>query len=105
LRLTVPNVFGRLVVLPLLTKYLAAWPDIQVEVSFTDRVADIVEEGFDLAVRIAMTTSDTRLVSRLLAKYKAVLCAAILPIQAFRHLRGFADIVAQEKPEGLQRGA
>ena len=33
------------------------------------------------------------------------LSGAILPIQAFRHLCGFADIVAQEKPEGLQRGA
>jgi len=76
LRLTVPDAFGRLVVLPLLKKYLAAWPDIQVEVSFTDRVADLVEEGFDLAVRIGVTTSDTRLVSRVVARYKAVLCAS-----------------------------
>ncbi|MDK1373499.1 MULTISPECIES: LysR family transcriptional regulator [unclassified Sinorhizobium] len=76
LRLTVPDAFGRLLVLPLIGKYLAAWPEIQVEVSFTDRVADIVEEGFDLAVRIGVTTSDTRLVSRVVARYKAVLCAA-----------------------------
>jgi DNA-binding transcriptional LysR family regulator len=76
LRFTVPDAFGRLVVLPLLRTYLEAWPDIQVEVSFTDRLADIVEEGFDLAVRIGVTTSDTRLVSRVVAKYKAVLCAS-----------------------------
>ncbi|EYF04897.1 LysR family transcriptional regulator [Chondromyces apiculatus] len=76
LRLTVPDAFGRLVVLPLIKKYLEAWPDIQVEVSFTDRVADIVEEGFDLAVRIGVTTPDTRLVSRVVARYKAVLCAS-----------------------------
>lgn len=76
LRLTVPDAFGRLVVLPLLGKYLKAWPDVQVEVSFTDRLADIVEEGFDLAVRIGMTSPDTRLVSRVVATYKAVLCAS-----------------------------
>ncbi|XXY44351.1 LysR family transcriptional regulator [Sorangium sp. So ce269] len=76
LRLTVPDAFGRLVVLPLLRKYLEAWPDIQVEVSFTDRLADIVEEGFDLAVRIGEAPPDTRLVSRVVARYKAMLCAS-----------------------------
>jgi len=76
LRLTVPGAFGRLVVLPLLKKCLKAWPELQVEVSFTDRLADIVEEGFDLAVRIGVTNSDSRLVSRVVAKYKALLCAS-----------------------------
>lgn len=76
LRLTVPDAFGRLVVLPLLRRYLEAWPDIQVEVSFTDRLADIVEEGFDLAVRIGEAPPDTRLVSRVVARYKAMLCAS-----------------------------
>jgi DNA-binding transcriptional LysR family regulator len=76
LRLTVPDAFGRLIVLPLLKTYLAAWPDVQVEVSFTDRRADIIEEGFDLAVRIGGMSEDTRLVSRVVARYKALLCAA-----------------------------
>lgn len=76
LRLTVPSAFGRLVVLPVIRKFLSAWPDLQVEVSFTDRLIDIVEEGFDLAVRIGVTTSDTRLVSRVVARYKAALCAS-----------------------------
>jgi DNA-binding transcriptional LysR family regulator len=76
LRLTVPDAFGRLVILPLLEKYLRAWPDVQIEVSFTDRPADIVEEGFDLAVRVGEAPPDTRLVSRVIAHYKAVLCAS-----------------------------
>jgi DNA-binding transcriptional LysR family regulator len=76
LRLTVPDAFGRLVLLPLLQKYLEAWPDVQIEVSFTDRLADIVEEGFDLAVRIGSVNSDKQLVSRVVARYKAMLCAA-----------------------------
>ena len=76
LRLTVPDAFGRLVVLPLLKQFLSDWPDIQVEISFSDRVADLFEEGFDLAVRIGVTSSDNRLVSRVVAKYRALLCAA-----------------------------
>ncbi|WP_437779810.1 LysR family transcriptional regulator [Sorangium sp. So ce1097] len=76
LRLTVPDAFGRLVVLPLLRKYLETWPEMKMEVSFTDRQADIIEEGFDLAVRIGEAPPDTRLVSRVVARYKAVLCAA-----------------------------
>jgi DNA-binding transcriptional LysR family regulator len=76
LRLTVPAAFGRLLLLPLLAKYLAAWPDVQVEMSFSDRLADLVDEGFDLAVRMGVTAPDTRLVSRVVAKYQTVLCAS-----------------------------
>jgi DNA-binding transcriptional LysR family regulator len=76
LRLTVSDAFGRLIVLPLLEKYLRAWPEVQVEVSFTDRPADIVEEGFDLAIQVGATETDTRLVSRVIATYKARLCAS-----------------------------
>ncbi|MGH8081545.1 MAG: LysR family transcriptional regulator [Lysobacter sp.] len=76
LRLTVPDAFGRLVVLPLLGRYLEAWPEVQVEVSFTDRQADIVEEGFDLAVRIGGAAPDSRLVSRVVARYRTLLCAS-----------------------------
>ncbi|NOK02401.1 MULTISPECIES: LysR family transcriptional regulator [Myxococcus] len=76
LRITVPDAFGRLHVLPVLKEYLQTWPDVQVEVSFTDRVADIIEEGYDLAVRINVTSTDTRLVSRLVAQHRVFVCAA-----------------------------
>ncbi|MGO8506715.1 LysR substrate-binding domain-containing protein, partial [Rhizobium leguminosarum] len=50
LRLTVPDAFGRLVVLPLLEKYLRAWPDIQIE-AFLDNVGQAIGEvHFDLDV-------------------------------------------------------
>ncbi|NWB31280.1 LysR family transcriptional regulator [Pseudomonas gingeri] len=76
LRLTVPDAFGRLVLLPLLQQYLEEWPEVQVEVSFSDRMADIVEEGFDLAVRVGGANLDRQLVSRVVTRYRAVLCAA-----------------------------
>lgn len=76
LRLTMPDAYGRLVVFPLLRKYLAAWPEVRAEVSFTDRAADIVEEGYDLALRIGSAPPDSRLVSRVVARYRAVFVAA-----------------------------
>lgn len=46
------------------------------EVSFSDRTADIVEDGFDLAIRIGSANTDRQLVSRVVARYQALLCAA-----------------------------
>jgi len=96
LRLTVPDALGRLVVLPLLEKYLRAWPDIQVEVSFTDRPADIVEEGSDLAIRIDATASDTRLVSRVIATYRARLCASPSYLTERGEPRNIDDLAAHD---------
>ncbi|MBY5613321.1 LysR family transcriptional regulator [Rhizobium leguminosarum] len=96
LRLTVPDAFGRLVVLPLLEKYLRAWPDIQVEVSFTDRLADIVEEGFDLAIRVGATATDTRLISRVIATYKARLCASPSYLAERGEPRNVDDLVVHD---------
>ncbi|ANF85659.1 LysR family transcriptional regulator [Pseudomonas antarctica] len=76
LRLTLPDAFGRRVILPLLTTYLKAWPEVQVEASFTDRMADIVEDGFDLAIRIGGEHADRQLISRVVARYRALLCAS-----------------------------
>ncbi len=75
-RLTVPDAYGRLAILPLIGEYLAVWPDLQIEVSFTDRQSDIVEEGFDLAIRIGEAPQDTRLVSRVVARYGWALVAS-----------------------------
>src|SRR5690554_3485716 len=43
LRLTVTEAYGRIVVLPFLRKFLAEWPELDVEVSFTDRVVDLIK--------------------------------------------------------------
>lgn len=76
LRLTVPGSYGRLKVLPILHSYLAAWPNIQAEVNFSDRIIDIVEEGYDLSVRIGAVPTDTQLITRVIAHSSTILCAA-----------------------------
>ncbi len=52
LAVTAPVLFGRLYVLPGVVKYLQAYPDMEVEAVFLDRVVNLLEEGFDIAVRI-----------------------------------------------------
>lgn len=76
LRLTIPDAFGRMIVMPVLAQFLQDWPDVQVEVSLTDRLVEIVDEGWDLAIRIGVTQVDSSLVSRVVARYPIVLCAA-----------------------------
>jgi DNA-binding transcriptional LysR family regulator len=83
LKLTAPDAFGRLVILPLLQAYLATWPRLQVDASFTDRQVDLVDEGFDLAIRIGSAPADSRLISRVITRFKPVLCAS--PSYLARH--------------------
>ncbi|SMB41140.1 Bacterial regulatory helix-turn-helix, lysR family protein [Serratia proteamaculans] len=52
LRLTVSEGYGKMVILPFFQEFLQNLPGISIEVSFSDRVVDLIEEGFDLAVRV-----------------------------------------------------
>ena len=49
---TAPAMFGRLHVSPVMCRYLAANPDVIGELSLSDRIVNLVEDGIDLAVRI-----------------------------------------------------
>ncbi|MEO1207756.1 MAG: LysR family transcriptional regulator [Pseudomonadota bacterium] len=52
LRLTCSAEFGRIYVAPIMTEFLDSHPDMSAEVLMVDRIVDMVEEGFDVAVRI-----------------------------------------------------
>ncbi len=52
LRITCPNEFGRIYVAPILTDFLDAHQGVSADVLMVDRIVNMVEEGFDLAVRI-----------------------------------------------------
>jgi DNA-binding transcriptional LysR family regulator len=58
LRITAPIVFGRRHVLPLVTDFLAQYPEVSVRLALLDRPVDLVEDGLDIAVRIG-TLADT----------------------------------------------
>ncbi|MEM7701568.1 MAG: LysR substrate-binding domain-containing protein [Pseudomonadota bacterium] len=52
LRITSSHEFGRIYVMPILREYLGTYPDVSVDVVMVDRVVNLVQEGFDVAVRI-----------------------------------------------------
>jgi DNA-binding transcriptional LysR family regulator len=75
LKVSAPFSYGVLRLAPLWGGFLAAHPQIQLEVTLSDRFVDLVDEGFDVAIRIARLPSSS-LVSRRLSATRMVLCAS-----------------------------
>ena len=75
LRINAPLSFGILHLAPLWPSFVARYPEIELDVSLVDRVVDLVEEGYDLAVRISRGGSPA-LVSRKLATTHHLICAS-----------------------------
>ncbi len=75
LRLTCPNEFGRIYILPILLDYLDEYPEMRAELVLLDRVVNIVEEGFDVALRIGHLPSST-LSAVKVGAVRRVVCAA-----------------------------
>ncbi|HDS5355583.1 LysR family transcriptional regulator [Enterobacter kobei] len=76
LRVAMPVLFGRQCVAPLLIELAQEHPGLELEMSFSDRVVDLVEEGFDMAVRNGTLQDSSMLVARRLGEHRMVLCAA-----------------------------
>ncbi|MGY3529463.1 LysR family transcriptional regulator [Bradyrhizobium sp. USDA 4452] len=95
LRVNAPLSFGILHLAPLWPRFCARYPDIELDVSLVDRVVDLVEEGYDLAIRISRGGSPA-LVSRKLATARHLICAS--PDYLARH-------GAPTRPEDLKEHA
>jgi len=75
LRINAPVSFGVLHLAPLWPQFMQRYPDIELDIALIDRVVDIVDEGFDLAIRISRAGSQEH-AARKLATSKNVLCAS-----------------------------
>ncbi len=75
LRINAPFTFGVLHLAPLWGDFMTQHPQVKLEVTLADRVVDLVEEGYDVAIRIASLENST-LVSKRLASTRMVLCAS-----------------------------
>jgi DNA-binding transcriptional LysR family regulator len=64
-----------MLMIPTLVAFMRAYPEIMLDLDFSDRVVDVIEEGFDAVVRFA-DAGDTRLMSRALGTYRRRLVAA-----------------------------
>lgn len=76
LRITAPHAIGRRLLMPVIRRFLADWDAVQVEISFSDQVDNLVEGGFDIAIRIGVTTPPLGLIARTILTDTPVLCAS-----------------------------
>jgi DNA-binding transcriptional LysR family regulator len=75
LKINAPVSFGAQCVAPAMTDYLTRHPDVSLDLNLNDRVIDLIEEGYDVAIRIG-TLNNSGLVARPLRPYKMMICAA-----------------------------
>src|SRR5262245_49728844 len=75
LRVALPASFGNQHVAPLVPDFAARYPKVRLALSLSDRSVNVIEEGFDLAVRIA-ELEDSSLAARKLAPNRRVVCAS-----------------------------
>jgi len=82
LRVALPASFGLQHIAPLIPRFAERYPKVQLALSLSDRTVNLIEEGFDLAVRIAHL-EDSSLTARRLAPNRRVVCAS--PAYLARH--------------------
>ncbi len=75
LRVTAPLTFGTLELAPALNAFALAYPDIELDVSFSDRLVNVVDEGFDMAVRVGRP-ADSSLIARRICSVRIVIVAS-----------------------------
>ncbi|MCX7217875.1 MAG: LysR family transcriptional regulator [Burkholderiales bacterium] len=75
LRISAPVTFGTEALMPALPEYLARYPQVSIEVALCDRVVDLLEDGFEAAIRIGLLP-DSALIAKPLAAYRMMICAS-----------------------------
>lgn len=75
LRITAPSSFGHMHIVPALKNFLGLYPKLKVDLHFSDSVIDIIEGGFDVAIRNS-AMQDSSMIARKLAKDNRIVCAS-----------------------------
>jgi DNA-binding transcriptional LysR family regulator len=94
LRVSMPVLFGRRCVAPLLLELARAHAGLSLELSFDDRPVDLVGEGFDMAVRFGPVPEQGDLVARPVGIDERLVCAAPAYLAAHGRPRRIADLAA-----------
>ncbi|PKA41393.1 LysR family transcriptional regulator [Rhizobium sullae] len=101
LRVTMPVLFGRQCVAPILIRLLDEHPHLELDLSFNDRIIDLVEDGFDLAVRNGPLGDYPGLMVRVIAQQRMTVCAS----PRYLERRGVpAKLEDLEKHDGIVYG-
>lgn len=91
LKVSIPMVFGRLHIAPLLGEFMLDFPDIKLTLSMDDRLVDLLDEGLDMVVRIG-ALADSNLVARKLSPCRSVICASPGYLDKFGRPDTLADL-------------
>jgi DNA-binding transcriptional LysR family regulator len=78
---------------PVVAEFLALHPEAAIELTMGERIVDLVEEGFDLAIRTT-PTPDSSLIVRQLTKWRHVLCCSPSYLEAHEPPRRLADLAS-----------
>ncbi|WP_342120538.1 LysR family transcriptional regulator [Pseudoduganella sp. OTU4001] len=76
LRISVPVLFGRQFVAPLMLELARRYPQLALDISFSDRVVDLIDEGFDIGLRVGPLPDSSTLAARRLGQQRMLVCAA-----------------------------
>jgi DNA-binding transcriptional LysR family regulator len=76
LRITMPVHFGRHCVMPILLAFAQRHPALELDVSLSDRFADLADDGYDLAIRTGQLADSAGIVARCVARQRMVVCAS-----------------------------
>lgn len=110
LRVTTSVAFGNLHLSRLIGQFLAAYPNISVSLTLSDRYVDLVDEGFDIAIRLTSKPIDS-FIARRLAAIDYVVCAAPAYLRAHPPISTLDDLTRHncmingKAPEALWRFA
>lgn len=75
LRVTAPLTFGTQRLMPAMVEFMALHTEVELDLVLSDRVVDLVEDGFEVAIRLG-SLPDSSLIAKPLASYRMVICAA-----------------------------
>ncbi|KJY81939.1 LysR family transcriptional regulator [Vibrio galatheae] len=76
LKITVSEGYGKTVLLTFIHQFQQKFPDLSFDISFTDRIVDLVEEGVDVAIRVGEAYTSTQYVTRVIDKASVGLYAS-----------------------------
>jgi DNA-binding transcriptional LysR family regulator len=91
--LTAPMLFGRLHILPLVTEFLAAYPEIDVRLLLSDRNLHLIEDHIDMAVRIGVLP-DSGMIATRVGSMRTVVCVSPEVIAAHGRVKKPDDLAA-----------
>ncbi len=92
LRITAPVTYGERIMAPMLNNFARIYPDLDIHTHFTNRVVDLVNEGFDLAIRLGQL-SDDRIIAHRLGSRTLHTCASPAYLSRF----GFPNTIGELK--------